>query len=61
MSRYSPHYCLDAILDAAESWKQNCLLANGAVLGSNILWNSPYLDELNTRYVLSPDEGKLRC
>ncbi len=45
------------ILDAAERWKNECLLAGGSLLSDERLWTNEIFEELHTRFVKHPDEG----
>ena len=46
-----------AILDAAEKWKQRCLLGGGSLFSEESLWRRENFRELQTYYVERPDEG----
>ena len=46
-----------SILDAAEQWKQRCLLDGGSLLGEERLWTRERFEELKTHFVERPDEG----
>ena len=46
-----------AILDAAEKWKQQCLLDGGSLFSEEQLWQRENFQELQTYYVEHPDEG----
>lgn len=46
-----------AILDAAEKWKQRCLLGGGSLFSEESLWRIENFRELQTYYVERPDEG----
>ena len=45
------------ILEAAEKWKQRCLLEGGSLLSEERLWTREYFGELQTYFVERPDEG----
>ena len=47
----------DAILDAAERWKRQCLLGGGSLFSEERLWTRERFEELRTHYVERPDEG----
>ena len=49
-----------AVLDAAERWKQTCLLDGGSLFGEERLWSSQHFGELQTYFVKRPDESKDR-
>ena len=44
-----------AVLDAAERWKQRCLVDGGSLLGEEGLWTSEHFGELQTYFVEQPD------
>ena len=45
------------ILEAAEKWKQRCLLEGGSLFTEERLWTREYFGELQTYFVERPDEG----
>ena len=45
------------ILDAAEKWKQRCLLEGGSLFSEERLWTKEHFGELQTYFVERPDEG----
>lgn len=45
------------ILDAAEQWKQRCLLDGGSVFTDERLWMREYFGQLHTHFVERPDTG----
>ena len=47
-----------AILDAAERWKQRCLLDGRSLFGEERLWTREHFQELKTHFVERPDDGK---
>ena len=47
----------EAILAAAEKWKQQCLLDGGSLFSEESLWNRKNFDQLRIHYVENPDEG----
>ncbi len=47
----------EAILAAAEKWKQQCLLDGGSLFSQEPLWNQKNFDLLRIHYVENPDEG----
>ena len=49
--------CATAILDAAERWKQRCLLDGGSLLTEERLWTRKHFGQLHTYYVERLDEG----
>lgn len=47
MSRHCPGRDLAPVLNAAQSWKEKCLLGGGSVFGDESLWNAENAKELN--------------
>ena len=45
------------ILDAAEKWKQQCLLNGGSLFSEERLWTRENFRELQTYFIERPDEG----
>ena len=45
------------ILDAAEQWRQRCLLDGGSVFTDEPLWTQEYFEQLHTHFVERPDKG----
>ncbi|MCY3868489.1 MAG: AAA family ATPase [Gemmatimonadetes bacterium] len=45
------------ILDAAEKWKQQCLLDGGSLFSEESLWTRENFDQLRIHFVDNPDEG----
>ena len=45
------------ILDAAEKWKQQCLIEGGSLFGEERLWTREHFGELQKYFVDRPDEG----
>ena len=46
------------ILEAAEQWKNDCLLGGGSVFSDKSLWTRPNFEALNRFYVNNLDEGE---
>ena len=46
-----------AILEAAEQWKQRCLLDGRSLFGEERLWTREHFEELKTHFVERPDDG----
>lgn len=57
MSRYNPQHNLEGLLNAAETWKQRCLLGDGPLLGSGCYWTSANLDELDRCFIQNPQDS----
>jgi len=51
MSRYCGSKSIQPVLDAAEYWKQTCLLENQSVFGFGQIWTSKNIEQLNKYYV----------
>ena len=45
------------ILDAAEKWKQQCLLDGGSLFSEESLWTRGNFEQLRIHFVQNPDEG----
>jgi len=58
MSRYNPRHPIKTMLEAAEHWKQRCLVADGGLLTNGDYWNSACLAELDERFIQTPLEGE---
>lgn len=56
MARYCPHE-ISAVLEAAEAWKQRCLLDDGSVLTEDRIWTSSHLQDIKHSVIDQPDEG----
>jgi 5-methylcytosine-specific restriction protein B len=56
MSRYHDRG-VTAILDAAATWAERCLVHDGSVFGDESLWTIPKLAELDRHFVRNLDEG----
>ena len=48
----------ETILDAADKWKQECLVNGGSLFGDEELWTGEHFGALRTYFVERPDEGK---
>ena len=47
----------DAILDAANKWKQQCLLDGASLFGEERLWTREHFEELQKHFVGRRDAG----
>ncbi len=47
----------ETILDAAEKWKQQCLLDGGSLFSEESLWTRGNFEQLRIHFVQNPDEG----
>ena len=52
------HDHIDAVLAAADAWRKRCFLANGSLFGDENLWTLSNLQELRSRVIDHPIEGK---
>jgi len=57
MSQYNSRHDIKALLEAAQLWKDHCLLADGPLLGDGKYWSSDKLAELDQRFIQNPQEG----
>ena len=48
----------DTVLEAAEEWKQKCLLGGGSVLSEERLWTLEHFRELDTHFGKNKDDGE---
>lgn len=48
------------VLNAAEYWRNNCLLADKSVFSQEMLWNQQNIDQLIHFFTDNPDEGESR-
>ena len=58
MSRFCGNAESKALLEAAEYWKENALLADGSIFTEKSLWQLKHLEALNQFFVNQPDAGK---
>lgn len=45
----------DVIYDAAQLWKDECLIGDGSMFGAGALWTEEHLDELDRHFIQNPD------
>ena len=57
MSQYNPRHDIKALLEAAQLWKDQCLLDDGPLLGDGKYWSSAKLAELDQRFIQNRQEG----
>ena len=48
----------EAILEAAERWKQRCLLGEGSLFSEERLWTRGNFEQLRAHFVEQPDDGQ---
>jgi 5-methylcytosine-specific restriction protein B len=59
LSRFNPNHHVAPIYDAAATWKNHCLLADGSALSEGgHLWTKTLLDEIDQRFVKNIDTGE---
>jgi 5-methylcytosine-specific restriction protein B len=59
LARYNPHHDAGPIHAAAAAWSKSCLLEDGSILQEGLkLWVPNLIDELDKRFVQTPDEGE---
>jgi len=56
MARVAEHD-ITPILNAAEEWKQRCLLNGGSILTDEALWSDELLEEFRRNFIENPDVG----
>jgi len=57
MSRYHHNRDITALLEAAQHWRDTCLLNDGSLFGHESLWTPEPLTELDRAFVQNPLEG----
>ena len=58
MSRKSQKYDLSEILEAAEQWRDRCLVRDDSMFLDEEIWNQEGFQQLRQDFVLNPDEGE---
>ena len=58
MSRYCGEFDAEPILKAAEHWRTECLLKDGAIFSSNPLWTREHFQQVEQHYVSRLEEGE---
>ena len=58
MSRFCGEKVTGPILDAAQTWRDKCLLGREGLLGPDSVWREEYLAELDQYYVQNLDWGE---
>ena len=56
MSRYNPDFNAKPVFEAAELWKEKCLLNGGSLFSDHKLWVIENIEELMKHFVNNPDE-----
>ncbi|MEQ8409374.1 MAG: DUF3578 domain-containing protein [Gammaproteobacteria bacterium] len=59
MARYCERN-ITPVLDAAEYWRDNCLLADKSIFSQEALWSPDCVDQLIRFFTENPDEGESR-
>ncbi len=57
MSRWVGHDHIDAVLGAADAWRERCFVADGSLFSDEALWTLGNIQELKRRFVENPIEG----
>lgn len=57
MSRHHPHD-ISAILDAAQTWRDRCLIGDGSLFSNEHLWTSEGFAQIHKHYVENLEEGE---
>ncbi|MQX37619.1 hypothetical protein [Roseospira navarrensis] len=57
MSRWTGQDHVDAVLAAADAWRERCFLNDGSLFGDEALWTTGNIRELKRRFVENPIEG----
>lgn len=57
MSQYNSRHDIEGLLKAAQTWKTQCLLDDGPLLGDGKYWSTDKLAELDQRFIQNPLEG----
>ena len=57
MSRQNSRHDVNALIKAADTWKQQCLLGDGPLLDAGHYWTGDNLAELDQRFIQNPQEG----
>lgn len=58
MSRYCGQVDAEPILKAAEHWRSECLLKDGAIISHNPLWTLERFQQVEQHYVRRLEEGE---
>ncbi len=58
MSRYCGSQDATALLEAAEHWRENCLLNDGSILTGKSLWTLEFLREIEQYALNQADAGE---
>ena len=57
MSRWIGNDHIDAVLAAADAWREACFMADGSLFGDGPLWTRGNIRELKLRFLGNPIEG----
>jgi hypothetical protein len=58
MARLTRSRSLEPVINAAQEWVRNCLIADNSVFSSGPLWTPENVAEVRSAFVDHPDEGK---
>ena len=57
MARLTKSRSLEPIINAAQEWVRNCLIANNSIFSTGVLWTLENIAEVRRAFVEHPDEG----
>ena len=57
MSRWTGHDHIDAVLTAADAWRERCIVVDGSLFSDESLWTLSNVRELKTRFIDKPIVG----
>lgn len=57
MARWIGHDHIDAVLEAADAWRERCFAADGSLFSEESLWTHANVRELKRRFIEHPIEG----
>ncbi len=60
MSRWIGHDHIEAVLDASDTWRERCFVADGSLFGTEALWTPDNIRELKRRFLGHLIEGAER-
>lgn len=60
MSRWTGHDHIEAVLTAADAWRERCFLSDGSLFSQAPLWTWGNIQELKRRFLENPIEGAER-
>ncbi len=60
MARWTGQPEAEAVLKAADAWKERCFVNDGALFTDSLLWTQPNFTELKRRFISNPIVGSDR-